>query len=252
MKKNNDLKIKYNKILQKFIEKYKKQPNVAAIIVFGSYVNSKLDKNSDLDVYIILKNSKTRERGNAWIDGVEIEYFINPIKQIKKYFYEERANKKFTTTHIFANSIVLYKNGNIINKLIQMAKKIIDKNGRMSHYEIELNKYIIDDIKKDIEDVYLKKDVFTFNLIVNKLILKCIDIFFDFNKIIEGRPKKIGIKIKEVDLKFKKIISHLMAETNIDKKFIKANKLIKYLEKILGGKRLKNWKLISQCTLKNK
>ncbi len=56
----------------------------------GSRVTSFASKYSDIDVYIILSDDvEWRERGNKMIDGCLIEYFANPIKQIKSYFKEE-------------------------------------------------------------------------------------------------------------------------------------------------------------------
>ncbi len=80
---------KFQKALDKFVEKTKGNKNVVGILVTGSFVHSVLHKNSDLDVFVITKDSVIRERGNTWIDGVEVEYFMNPIKQIEYYFKEE-------------------------------------------------------------------------------------------------------------------------------------------------------------------
>jgi len=250
MSKNNDLKLKYDQALQKFIKKYEKQSNVVAIIISGSYVHSKLDKNSDLDVYIILKKSKTRERGNTWINGIEIEYFINPVNQIKHYFTEEQKNKSFATARMFANSVILHQKNKTINYLIKEAKNIVNKKNTINNFEIELAKYYIDDIKKDIEDVYLRKDVFTFNMMANELILKSIDIIYGIKKVPREkmkRGKKLRKNIKDIDPIFEKLFSAIVLETNINKKFFTINKLISYVEKLLGGKRPQEWQLRSKC-----
>src|SRR3989344_3758665 len=107
---------KFQQALQKFVDKHKKNSNVIGIFLTGSFIHSKPDKNSDLDVYVLTKDSKFRERGNTWIDGVEIEYFINPVKQVEQYFKEEGDGGPHTA-HMFINSKVLYSKGNELNIL---------------------------------------------------------------------------------------------------------------------------------------
>ena len=101
----NDLKPKFDLALNKFAEKHKQNKHVIAILVTGSYIHSKPDKNSDLDVCIIVDESTTRERGNTWVNGVEIEYFINPVKQVRHSFDTEIDSPQLA--HMFANSKVI-------------------------------------------------------------------------------------------------------------------------------------------------
>jgi len=75
-----NLSEKHEVALKKFVDKQKKNPNVIGMVISGSFVHYKPDKNSDLDVFVVLKDSEYREKGNTWINGVEVEYFINPIK----------------------------------------------------------------------------------------------------------------------------------------------------------------------------
>ena len=51
----NNLQEKFDKALKIFVDKHKKNPNVLAVFVSGSYIHSTPDKNSDLDVYVLLK-----------------------------------------------------------------------------------------------------------------------------------------------------------------------------------------------------
>ncbi len=123
----NNLQEKFNKSLKIFVDKYKRNPNVLAVLVSGSYIHSTPDKNSDLDVYVLLEKAKMRERGNTWINGVEIEYFINPVNQVRYYFETEARGKKPSTIHMFANSKILYQKDKTVNQLIKEAKSILKK-----------------------------------------------------------------------------------------------------------------------------
>ncbi len=154
-----NLREKFDSALKIFVDEHKKDRNVVGILVSGSYIHSKPDKNSDLDVSVVLKDSKTRKRGNTWTNGVEIEYFINPVRQIKHYFKTEVGDISPSTAHMFANSLVLYKKGKIMDELIKEAKKSLQKpRAKLKKFQIENGKYHLDDLEKDLEDVFVRKD----------------------------------------------------------------------------------------------
>lgn len=237
---------KYQMILNKFIEKYKKDKNVVGIFLTGSFVHSKPDKNSDLDVYILLKDSKFRERGNTWISGVEIEYFINPIKQVESYFKEEKEKH---TAHMFANSMILYEKGDYLKVLIKKAIKILfTKDKKMSKFQIENAKYHIDDMEKDLEDVYKKKDWFSFELISGHLFEELVNSFFKIKGIRQEKIKRLFVYLSSLDKNFSKLLNSALLEKDYDKKYSAIKKLIRYVESILGGKRKRDWKLRGKCT----
>lgn len=244
----NDLQPKFNEALEIFIEKHKNNSNVIAILVSGSFIHSKPDKNSDLDVFVLLKNSKYRERGNTWINWVEIEYFINPVEQIRYYFKSEFWTNH--TAHMFANSKILYKKNDEINQIIKEAKIIIKKRlPKINKSQLELSKYNIDDLQKDLEDVYLNKDIFSFNIIYNNILDESINIFFKFYRIPKEKSKRLQNQINSIDKAFERLYYDSLVENEITKKFEIINKLISYIENLIGWKRTKEWKLRSKCVL---
>lgn len=241
---------KFKKVLKKFVDKHSSNPHVVGILVTGSYVHSRPDKNSDLDIHIVLDESKFRERGNTWIDGIEIEYFINPINQIKAYYREEVDEKAPCTADMFSHSIVLFKRGDALDKLIKEAKAIIkksikhlDKNG------MELAKYFLDDIAKDLEDVLIKKDLLAFDLIAHEIFQKCLQIFLKQNSIVKEKIKRLSNQLRAIDKNFDKLFFSAVLEREPKKKFIAVIKLISYVENLIGGKRPKEWKFRSKITI---
>jgi predicted nucleotidyltransferase len=243
------LQDKFNKALEQFVERHKKNKNVVGIFLTGSFVHSKPDKNSDLDVWVVLKNSKIRERGNTWINGVEVEYFMNPVKQVKVYFKEEAGEGGPHTAHMFANSKILFKRGNELDKLIKEAKKMMNKKrDKMKKIEKELARYGIDDIEKDLEDAYLNKDDFVFNQVALKALNNSLDIFLKITRTYEEKHKRLLPYLQKRDGKFANLYKNALLETNRKKKYVCLRKLIGYVEDKIDGKRPKEWKLRSKCT----
>lgn len=244
------LKNKFDLVLKKFVEEEKKNKNVIGILISGSYIHSKLDKNSDLDVFVVLDNKiKSRERGNTWIDGIEVEYFRNPAKRVRCYFKEEIGSKAPSTAHMFSNSRILFEKGPTLRKLIKEARKVLNKKqDKMSKMDIEVAKYMIDDDEKDLEDVYLKKDKFAFEQIAMKIFSRTLDLFFKVNRISPEKFKRLSVALNKIDNKFAKLYRSALLEKKMNIKYKKIINLIRHIEKSLGGKRPKEWKLKSKCT----
>jgi predicted nucleotidyltransferase len=244
-----DLKKKFDSALKIFVERYTQDPKVVGILVSGSYVHSKPDKNSDLDVSIIIKNSKTRTRGNTWINGVEIEYFINPVKQIKYYFKTEVGDISPATAHMFANSLILYKTGNIMEELVREAKSSLKKpRPKLKKFQIENGKYHLDDLEKDLEDVFLNNNDFSFNYISMQILHESLDLFYKIKQVQGEKSKRIYSQLKILDPKFSKLYHDALNEKSKKKKYDCLRKLVRYVETYLGGKRSKEWKLTGKCT----
>lgn len=73
--------------LEKFLENFKYLNDIQGVLVCGFYITGKPTSHSDLDVHIVLKdNCDYRVKLNRIVDGLMIECFINPPKQIRKYF----------------------------------------------------------------------------------------------------------------------------------------------------------------------
>ncbi|MGV8152562.1 MAG: nucleotidyltransferase domain-containing protein [Candidatus Nanoarchaeia archaeon] len=246
---NHTLPKKYQDALDLFVKKYKDNKNILGIFLTGSFIHSLPDKNSDLDVYIILKQSYLRERGNTWINGIEIEYFINPVKQIEYYFKTESIKGAPCTAHMFVNSIILFQRDNTYNKLKNKAEIILNKKRKsMNPIEKELSSYQIDDLEKDLEDVYLKKDWFAFNRIAIEIIQDSLEIFYKIKRINTQKPKRLLNYLDNIDPRFALLYKNAVLEKETNKKYNYLVSLIRYLEKMLGGKRKKEWKLKTKCT----
>ena len=118
--------------LDVFLANFKHKDDVVGVLVCGSYVTGGLNSHSDLDVHIILRDSVDyRERGNKIIDGLLIEYFANPPRQIVQYFDEDTADKTLMSQVQFATGkIISDKTGNVARlkeKAVAMVSDFYDK-----------------------------------------------------------------------------------------------------------------------------
>ena len=239
----------HRQAVEDFILPFTQDQNVVGIILTGSYFHSTPDKHSDIDIYIIEKDNSTRERGNTWVNDFEIEYFINPIKQIQRYFKDEDG-KSPHTAHMFVNCEVLYQKGEYLEQLQEEAKEYLTKvRPKLTNTEIELLKYGMDDLWKDIQDSLEKEDCMACHLLSAELVNLCIKAFSRLHQFYPDKAKRLELQLKGFDVEF---VQYLKLHLNSDSKKSKLStlrNLKQYTEQLLGGARTKEWFLNSKCTV---
>ena len=246
--------------LNKFLESYIYEDYFLGAILTGSYATGNNDINSDIDVFIVTKDSTAwRERGNKLVDGYLIEYFINPIRKVIKEFDEGFDDYHIATTLIFAGSKILYDKDGTIEKLVNRAKKdlatkelnpILESKWKMNCYNVwhsfyELNsKYTK---KKDIDFTYslFLNDVVNAHLLNNKIPLfpvhKIERIFTD-----EEFRKRYNVK-KLQEKEFVDKVLMCFNEKDYDKKFICAENLYNYYMEHNPKFNINNFSLVSEA-----
>lgn len=225
---------------------------IEGIILFGSYAYSKkLSKNSDLDLYLVIKNNGKRYRGIKHIDNVEVDYFVNPFIQLESDFKNAINSSGKTIIFMLADGKILKDAGNKINKLKQKAKKIIKEDCRqdMPGFMLVSSKYFIDDYLKDMQDCYNEKDFFAWQYNLNLLLNYLIEVFCKNKKILLVKPKYQKEKIKKVDPNFVKLYESISKSKNKKEQMTKIKKLSGYVLDSLGGELPKEWELESKVKL---
>ena len=160
--------------LNKFLEQYINEDYFLGAILTGSYATGNNDINSDIDVFIVTKDSTNwRERGNKLIDGYMIEYFINPVRQVLKEFEEGFNDNNIATTLIFAGSKILYDKDGTIEKLVNKTKEDLNKDLKpISEFKFKMNCYTVWHSFYELNTKYIKKEDidFTYNIFLKDII----------------------------------------------------------------------------------
>ena len=231
---------KYQDASAEYVESEKLNVDVIGVIVTGSFVYSTIDKNSDIDIFVILDNNcDYRERGNTWINGIEVEYFKNSPVQIRSYFKKE---KECHTAYMLALGKVVYQKSEIVTELISEAKEILNQElPKLSKIEIEIEKYFIDDVFKDFEDAIINNNFLGVQIIRNKLINRCIDVFCKFHQTRRTKDKRLSEQINKLDNVFNEKINLALSEKWNENLGLEQLKIA--TENLLGGCRKKEWVL---------
>ncbi len=222
----DNLKQKYLKISQEFLEKIKKENKVVCALITGSYFNNKLSENSDIDIFIITQDHKSGKKGVKTIRNVKVSFFINPLRWVERLLKEEKNAFKRTTAEIIFFSDCIYGD-KLSKKLKKEANKVLkSKLPKLSKKEVYYYGWKLYDklvaFDRDIEKTqkeYLKDDLFWY----------CMEIYFKAKKTYKPHTKYILPRIKELDLRLYKYISD-----HLNDREEAILKIVNHLKKELG------------------
>ena len=139
-----------------FLADFENANDMVGILACGSYITGNPTAHSDLDVHIILDDSvEYRERGNKIIDGLLIEYFSNPPRQVLKYFDGDIKDKSLMSQVQFATGEILLDKTGDVKSLKEKAFKMIEDFYKNDTAVIsESIKYFMWDMLDDLQDAH--------------------------------------------------------------------------------------------------
>lgn len=249
---------KWELSLNKFLDDYINQDYFVGALLTGSYATGNQNNSSDIDIYIITKDTLWRERGNKLVDGYMIEYFINPINKIKSYFSKETETLHLSTTMMFVNGKILYDKDDVVKNLVKEANNNINKDfNNIDEFNYKLNCYSVWDGFDELYDKYIRKqDIdFSYNIFLDRIISS----YFS-NKRIPSLPsnkiesilknkdyrKKYNI-IKMPDNKFCELLLNCFNEKEYNKRIKCARKIYNYFFEVFNDFDINNFALRSSA-----
>jgi len=245
--------------VEKFIAPWKRKKYVEGIIMAGSYVMGTQTPQSDIDFHIVLADEiGWRERGNKRVDGIIMEYFANPVRQIYQYMKEDPKSYRRADARMYAGGRILFDRNGEVGKLKEFAKKELKKKfKRPGHLRVEIMKYGLWDRLDGLADLLADNSpIFPvqFSLILEKTVwhyaeylmvklppITKLDKYFhsvDFRK-------KYRID-KFPDGKFIKLFNDSLTAKNNQTKFTTIKELVEYVQKKMGGFDINHWKVRSR------
>src|SRR5690554_5091223 len=142
--------------LNKFLVNWMKRNDVVGALICGSYITGSPTNRSDIDVHIILSDEADwRERGNQYVDGYLIEYFVNPPRQIREYFSKDYDDRSTMSMVQFITGRVIFDHHGIIEQLkVEANHWKAKKYGHEDAAMIEIKKYRLWDSLDNLLDCY--------------------------------------------------------------------------------------------------
>ncbi|MFW9916406.1 MAG: nucleotidyltransferase domain-containing protein [Candidatus Thorarchaeota archaeon] len=164
-----ELRAKYDKALEQFIERMKQDSNILAIYVFGSYVNKTLAGHSDIDTFIITNDDRASRRFLVLRENdVSIEAFIFSRMEFRRR--QQSFIQGGMIHHLFAESRLVYSKDDTITD--------INRETALAERDKELQlmlaaEWLVACLQKAQKSLYIFKDVdkafYWFPLLVQQL-----------------------------------------------------------------------------------
>jgi predicted nucleotidyltransferase len=127
--------------------------DLLGVLAGGSRLRGEGDAHSDLDIVVVVARPQ-RRRWNLLISDVEIEMFVNPAFQMRRYFEEERLSGRGQMPHLCATGRVVFDPQGIMATIQAEARSIWEAGPPpLSERDRWEFRYHTADVLRDIEDV---------------------------------------------------------------------------------------------------
>ena len=104
----------------------------------------------------------------------------------------------------------------------------------MTTLEIELAKYTIDDLIKDLEDVLIKNDNIAFFLISQRLLSVLLETFCSFHRIHADKEKRLQVQLQKIDPKFLQLLQEATKPQDRIIQYQELQRISHYIEHLIG------------------
>lgn len=99
----------YERVLSDFINKYATMPGIKGIFWGGSSCGHAPEAFSDMDLFVVTNDDVQRRQGLCQINGIDIEFFVNPINRICRQMEAEiKEAHDYWAIKIYAFSKIIY------------------------------------------------------------------------------------------------------------------------------------------------
>lgn len=181
----------WEQALHTFLKPYLKKDEVAGALLCGSYATGNQSPFSDIDVHIITNDTqKWRERGNRYINGFLIEYFINPPCQLKREFKEDLKTNSLCTAVMFGFGKILYDKTGQVKQLQKQALTYYQKSfAPMTKTACLLALYHIWDLRDEFQS--LSRSGYSTDLVYADCITDLVNFYCQYHRLSQIPTSKL-------------------------------------------------------------
>lgn len=200
------------KEILKFLENYRHKSDILGLLIFGSFARGENRKNSDIDVFVLVKEGKKRDV--IFTKNHTFEFVYSSQKESRK-FAKQRPDAYL---NMWNDAKIIFDKAGILKKMKKSSEKLkrLGKQS-LSAKSIEHSKFDFDDSLKASKEIF-KNDPATASMFLEKTFLSILQFYFDKNKIWTPPPKKIISFIKKNDSSFGQEIDKFYIENKFDEK----------------------------------
>lgn len=191
-----ELPDKYDKALREAVNFILEHFAVSGIVVSGTIIRGNPDPSSDLDIYVIHRES-FRQRLQRCFNDVPAEIFVNPPSAIERYFAEEQASRRPLTAHMLATGFVILELDSTVSTLQAKAKALLSKPPGEPK-DLTMPRYHIALLYEDAMDVAVR-DQATAQMIISRAVSEMLSFCFTQSGMFIPRHKDLLNELAMLD-----------------------------------------------------
>jgi hypothetical protein len=160
--------------------------DLVGLLFAGSAAYGTPMPNSDVDLYVLIEPN-WRQRRNRFIQGVEVEMFINPVAQIRREFDEGQ----WATVDMFSRGRVHYDPTGVVAQLAEDAKRIAAEPPETpGDSELYFIRYRPSDFVRDVEDL-VEHDRASAEMLLGVAIQTALEAHWQMRGLHPPKPKRL-------------------------------------------------------------
>jgi predicted nucleotidyltransferase len=137
----------YERLVALLLDEF--EADLLGALVTGSRVHGTPGPTSDLDAHVIIAAPR-RQRRNFMLEGIEIELFINPPFQVRRYFADGRGHDP----HMFVFGRAVYDPHGVVARLRGEARAIWEAGPPpIQEHLVWMERYFPADLLRDLDDL---------------------------------------------------------------------------------------------------
>lgn len=148
----------WERAAKNFLEQSPFAADIKAAFLTGSYARGTADAYSDVDVYIVLDDTVDwRERGNKRVNEFLIEYFANPVRQIKRYLASSYSEVDLTEVSMIMDGVPIMGDASDVEEIRKLCLDTLAVPFPvLSNFSIQNNLYHLWDKCDELKRAYTK------------------------------------------------------------------------------------------------
>ncbi len=235
-----------------FLKEWEKKEYFVGALLCGSHAVGTANSLSDVDLHIILSDKiDWRERGNKTVNGIQIEYFVNPKHKIREYLKEQYAWNSYITVRMFATGKVVRDPYGEISKLKQWAAHEVNRKfKKMTQSNVELDKYHLWYILDNLKDLHFHNSL-GFIFLYHNALDKAFHVYAEYLQMEIHSEAKLYKYLSSDQFRHKykmpafpdKKFTDLFIDALRKQNYPHIQKLLNHVIMKMGGLKVENWKL---------
>jgi len=200
-------------IVENFIEELKSNEHTRGILLFGSYARGDQRPTSDVDIFVLVKDT-------AWRDVVERDgqtfEMVYASFDLAKDFYASHPND---AVQQWTDGKILYDPDGEMVEIKKYVDSIRDQ-GRSALTKKQMHHLRFEKADKLSAIEYLKEnDLPTANLYLQALSQEFVELYFELHQLWTPAPKQRLIKLREIDNEMANLFDSLYQSNSFEEQF---------------------------------